>query len=88
MGLRFATLDVQSFWHDEVFTVRLMHKSFFGMLTGILFGLAHGLVQALPLLVAFGIGLAYLRSRVDSVYPGMVVHGLFNAASLVLAVTH
>jgi len=58
------------------------------LLTGILFGLAHGLVQALPLLVAFGIGLAYLRSRVDSVYPGMVVHGLFNAASLVLAVTH
>ena len=35
MGLRFATLDVQSFWHDEVFTVRLMHKSFFGMLAGI-----------------------------------------------------
>jgi membrane protease YdiL (CAAX protease family) len=56
--------------------------------TGLLFGLAHGLVDALPLLVAFGIGLGYLRSRVDSVYPGMIVHGLFNAASLVLAVAH
>ena len=56
--------------------------------TGLIFGLAHGLVQALPLLVAFGIGLAYLRSRVESVYPGMVVHGLFNAASLVFAVAH
>jgi membrane protease YdiL (CAAX protease family) len=56
------------------------------VLVGVLFGLAHGLVQALPLLVGLGIGLAYLRSRVDSVYPGMIVHGLFNATALVLAV--
>jgi membrane protease YdiL (CAAX protease family) len=53
---------------------------------GVLFGAAHGLVRALPLLVALGIGLAYLRSRVDSVYPGIVVHGLFNGAALVLSV--
>jgi membrane protease YdiL (CAAX protease family) len=58
------------------------------LLVGVLFGLAHGLVDALPLLVAFGIGLAFLRSRVDSVYPGMIVHGLFNAASLVFSVVH
>jgi hypothetical protein len=25
---------------------------------------------------------------VDSVYPGMIVHGLFNAASLVFSVVH
>jgi membrane protease YdiL (CAAX protease family) len=56
------------------------------ILVGVLFGLAHGLVQALPLLIALGMGLAYLRSRVDSVYPGMIVHGLFNATALVLAV--
>jgi len=54
---------------------------------GIAFGLAHGLVQAFPLLAAFGAGLAYLRSRVDSVYPGMIVHGLFNTVALVVAVT-
>jgi len=54
--------------------------------TGLAFGVAHGLVQALPLLVAFGIGLAYLRSRVGSVYPGMIVHGLFNAVALTIAV--
>jgi membrane protease YdiL (CAAX protease family) len=54
--------------------------------TGIAFGLAHGLVQAFPVLAAFGIGLAYLRSRVNSVYPGMIVHGLFNAIALTLAV--
>jgi membrane protease YdiL (CAAX protease family) len=55
--------------------------------TGIAFGLAHGLVNAFPFLAAFGIGLAYLRSRVDSVYPGMIVHGLFNAIALTVAVS-
>jgi uncharacterized protein len=56
------------------------------LLVGLSFGLAHGLVQAFPFLAAFGAGLAYLRSRVDSVYPGMVVHGLFNALALTIAV--
>ena len=56
------------------------------VLVGLAFGLAHGLVNAFPLLAAFGGGLAYLRSRVDSVYPGMIVHGLFNALALTVAV--
>jgi membrane protease YdiL (CAAX protease family) len=56
------------------------------ILVGILFALAHGLVEAFPFLAAFGAMLAYLRSRVDSVYPGMVVHAVFNAIALVLAV--
>ena len=56
------------------------------VVTGLAFGLAHGLVEALPFLAAFGIGLAYLRSRVDSVIPGMIVHGLFNALALTFAV--
>ena len=55
--------------------------------TGLAFGLAHGLVDAFPILAAFGFGLAYLRSRVDSVYPGMIVHGLFNAIALTVAVS-
>lgn len=58
------------------------------ILVGVLFGAAHGLVEAFPFLAAFGAGLAYLRYRVDSVVPGMIVHGLFNAASLTLAVVH
>jgi membrane protease YdiL (CAAX protease family) len=57
------------------------------ILVGIAFGLAHGLVEAFPFLAAFGAGLAYLRSRVDSVYPGMIVHGLFNAVALAVAVS-
>lgn len=57
------------------------------VLVGIAFGAAHGLVEAFPFLAAFGAGLAYLRSRVDSVYPGMIVHGLFNAIALAVAVS-
>jgi CAAX protease family protein len=56
------------------------------VLVGLAFGFAHGLVDAFPFLAAFGGGLAYLRSRVDSVYPGMIVHGLFNALALTVAV--
>jgi membrane protease YdiL (CAAX protease family) len=44
-------------------------------------------VEAFPFLAALGAGLAYLRSRVDSVYPGMVIHGLFNATALIVAVS-
>jgi len=50
--------------------------------SAVLFGLAHGLVEALPLLVAFGIGLAWLRERQGSTIPGMVLHGTFNAIAL------
>jgi membrane protease YdiL (CAAX protease family) len=57
------------------------------VLVGVAFGLAHGLVQALPVLVAFGAGLAYLRDRTDSVYPGMILHAAFNALVLTLSVT-
>jgi membrane protease YdiL (CAAX protease family) len=53
---------------------------------GVLFGLAHGLVEALPILVALGTGLAYLRARSESLYPCFVVHAIFNAVALTLAV--
>lgn len=55
--------------------------------TAVLWGLAHGLVEALPLLVAFGIGLAWLRERQESVVPGMVLHASFNALALVVSLT-
>jgi membrane protease YdiL (CAAX protease family) len=55
---------------------------------GVAFGLAHGLVNGLPELVLFGSALAWLRARVESVYPGMLVHGTFNGISLVAAVVH
>jgi membrane protease YdiL (CAAX protease family) len=52
------------------------------LLVGVAFGLAHGLVEALLVLVPFGIGLAWLRDRTNSVVPGMFVHALFNGAAL------
>jgi membrane protease YdiL (CAAX protease family) len=59
----------------------------FTLLVGILFGLAHGLVLSLPVIVAFGCVLAWIRSRTGSVFPGMLLHGLFNLIALVAAVT-
>jgi membrane protease YdiL (CAAX protease family) len=56
------------------------------LLVGVAFGLWHGLVQALLILIPFGVGLAYLRERTRSVIPGMVVHALFNGAALAVAV--
>jgi membrane protease YdiL (CAAX protease family) len=56
------------------------------ILVGVAFGLAHGLIEAFPFLFALGSSLAYLRSRVDSVIPGMIVHSLFNATALIVAV--
>jgi membrane protease YdiL (CAAX protease family) len=56
------------------------------LLVGVAFGLAHGLLEALLVLVPFGIALAWLRDRTSSVVPGMLVHAFFNASALVLIV--
>ena len=56
------------------------------LIVGLAFGLAHGLVEALIVLVPFGTALAYLRDRTDSVLPGMIVHGLFNGVALAASV--
>jgi hypothetical protein len=53
--------------------------------TGVLFGAAHGLLVALPALVAFGIVVGWLRSRTESIYPTVLVHGAFNGIALVAA---
>lgn len=57
------------------------------LVTGIAFGLAHGLLVALPVLSLFGVILAALRWRTDSLYPPIILHAGFNAAALIAAVT-
>jgi membrane protease YdiL (CAAX protease family) len=52
------------------------------VVVGLAFGLAHGLVDALPLLAALGAGLAWLRSKTGSVYPGMATHAVFNGIAV------
>jgi membrane protease YdiL (CAAX protease family) len=56
------------------------------LLVGLAFGVAHGLVEALLVLVPFGVALAWLRDRTNSVLPGMLVHAVFNATALAFIV--
>jgi CAAX protease family protein len=57
------------------------------LVTGVLFGLAHGLLEALPILAAFGIALGWLRARTSSIYPCMALHGFFNAIAVIVSVS-
>ena len=54
--------------------------------TGFLFGAAHGLVVALPILVVFGIAVGWVRAKTESVYPSMFLHGIFNGVALIVSV--
>jgi uncharacterized protein len=53
---------------------------------GLAFGLAHGLIEALPILSLFGMGLAWLRERTNSIYPPILVHAAFNGVALTVSV--
>jgi hypothetical protein len=55
--------------------------------TGALFGAAHGLIAGLPVLTFFGIAVGWLRARTRSVYPPMLLHGVFNGTALIVSVT-
>jgi membrane protease YdiL (CAAX protease family) len=50
--------------------------------TAILWAFAHGLLEALPVIVLLGIGLAWIRYRQDSTIPGMLIHATFNGLAL------
>ena len=50
--------------------------------TGVLFGVWHGLVLALPILAAFGIVLGWLRYATGSVYPCIAAHAIFNGIAI------
>jgi membrane protease YdiL (CAAX protease family) len=54
---------------------------------GVAFGLAHGLVEGLAILSLFGMGLAFLRSRTDSIYPPILLHAAFNGFALAVSLT-
>lgn len=55
------------------------------VVTGLLFGLAHGLLIALPVLAFFGLAIGWLRWRSDSVYPPILLHAMFNGTALILS---
>ncbi len=56
------------------------------VMTGFLFGVAHGLLVALPILVIFGLAVGWLRAKTNSVYPSMFLHGIFNGVALIVSV--
>ena len=55
--------------------------------TGVLFGLAHGLLVGLPILSVFGIVVGWLRVRTDSIYPPVALHATFNGIALLVSVS-
>jgi membrane protease YdiL (CAAX protease family) len=56
------------------------------LLVGLAFGLVHGLIAGFPVIFVFGCGLAFLRSRTDSIYPCMLLHATFNAFGLIVGI--
>jgi membrane protease YdiL (CAAX protease family) len=48
-------------------------------------GLAHGLLVALPPLLVLGVGFACVRDRTDSVWPAVIAHGAYNGVAIALS---
>jgi membrane protease YdiL (CAAX protease family) len=56
------------------------------LVTGVIFGLVHGILGALPPLVLFGIGLAWVRLHSASVWPVFIGHAVYNGLGLLALV--
>ena len=54
-------------------------------LTAVAFALAHGVTAALPIHFGIGLYLCVLRERTGSLWPGMLLHMLYNGALVVHA---
>jgi membrane protease YdiL (CAAX protease family) len=53
--------------------------------TAVAFTLAHGVIVDIPVILATGIGLGYMRASTGSIYPCIALHGFFNGFALVIA---
>jgi membrane protease YdiL (CAAX protease family) len=53
--------------------------------TAIAFTLAHGVIVDIPVILATGIGLGYMRAATGSLYPCIALHAAFNGFGLVVA---
>jgi membrane protease YdiL (CAAX protease family) len=52
--------------------------------TAVAFGLAHGILVALPVLVPFALGLGYVRLRARSIWPCVIAHAAYNAVGVLV----
>ena len=55
------------------------------LVTAVAFTLAHGVIVDIPVILATGIGLGYMRAATGSIYPCIALHGFFNGFGLVVA---
>ena len=56
------------------------------VLVALSFALVHGLIAGFAVIAVFGAGLAYLRAKTGSIYPGMLLHASFNAFGLAIGI--
>jgi len=52
--------------------------------TSFTFALAHGIVEGIPVFFVIGAALGFVRSRTGSIYPCMLMHGVFNGIQVIL----
>jgi membrane protease YdiL (CAAX protease family) len=55
------------------------------LVTAVAFTLAHGVIVDIPVILATGIGLGYMRASTGSIFPCIALHGFFNGFGLVVA---
>jgi membrane protease YdiL (CAAX protease family) len=53
------------------------------VVTSIAFALTHGIAVGLPIFFIIGVGLGFIRSRTESIYPALLLHAGFNGIALV-----
>lgn len=53
------------------------------VVTSIAFALTHGIAVGLPIFFIIGVGLGFIRSRTESIYPALLLHAGFNSVALV-----
>lgn len=53
--------------------------------TAVAFTLAHGVILDIPVILATGIGLGYMRASTGSIFPCIALHAFFNGFGLVVA---
>jgi membrane protease YdiL (CAAX protease family) len=55
------------------------------LITALAFTFAHGVIVDIPVILATGIGLGYMRASTGSLFPCIALHGFFNGFGLVVA---
>ena len=53
------------------------------VVTAIAFSLTHGIVEGIPVFFVIGAGLAFMRSRTNSIYPPILLHAGFNGIGVI-----